>query len=157
MITKRTYLSVLLAAMVLVVGVPLLLWATSEPDGKLVATDGDTLLRGSETIRLIGYDSPETSRARCLSEHEWGERARARLQQLIDTNQPKLEIVPCACYPGAENCNYGRSCGRLTINGEDVAAIMIRENLAREFRCGKFACPPREGWCSASERSRYRR
>jgi micrococcal nuclease len=154
--TRGSYASILLIGLALLAGVPVLLWATSD-EKHLVALDGDSVIRGSETIRLVGYDSPETSHARCLSEHERGEQARARLQQLIDANQPKLEIVPCACYPGEENCNYGRQCGRLTINGEDVAAIMIRENLAREFKCGRFACPPREGWCSPSERSRYRR
>ncbi len=45
-------------------------------------------------------------------------------------------------------CNYGRSCAFLKANGEDVAAILIREGLAVPLVCGAASCPPTpKPWC----------
>lgn len=66
---------------------------------------------------------------------------------LIDM-QTRLEL---ACAPGAEGtdrCNYGRSCGILRSNGEDVGKILISEGLAAPYICGATACPPPpRPWC----------
>jgi endonuclease YncB( thermonuclease family) len=45
--------------------------------------DGDTIRLGGETFRLVGFDAPETYRARCPSERELGNRATLRLKQIV--------------------------------------------------------------------------
>jgi hypothetical protein len=103
-----------------------------------------------ETFRLVGFDAPETYRARCASERELGNRATFRLRQLVATGGLDLERVPCACRTGTEGtprCNYGRSCGVLRARGQDVGALLIAEGLAHVYVCGRTSCPAREAWC----------
>ena len=33
-------------------------------------------------------------------------------------------------------CNYGRACGVLTVESEDVGDILMAENLAHPYTCG---------------------
>jgi hypothetical protein len=56
--------------------------APIEP-GQIEVVDGDTIRVGSETFRLVGFDAPETYRAKCPSERELGNRATFRLRQLV--------------------------------------------------------------------------
>jgi hypothetical protein len=42
-------------------------------------------------------------------------------------------------------CNYGRACGVLTVEGEDVGNILMAENLAHPYECGRYSCPRRAG------------
>lgn len=102
--------------------------------------DGDTVAAGVEHYRLVGFDTPERALAA---------RATARLQAIIAADAT-LQPVACACAPGTEGtrrCNYGRRCGRLTVNGEDAGAILIREGLAHRYICSHGHCPRRGGWC----------
>ena len=46
--------------------------------GQIEVLDGDTIRVAGETFRLVGFDAPETYRARCPSEHELGNRATSR-------------------------------------------------------------------------------
>src|SRR5262245_63675939 len=74
--------------------------------------DGDTVRIAGETFRLVGFDAPETYRARCPSERELGNRATFRLRQLRAGGGLDLERVACSCASGTEGtrrCNYGRS------------------------------------------------
>jgi endonuclease YncB( thermonuclease family) len=48
--------------------------APVEP-GQIEVLDGDTIRVAEETFRLVGFDAPETYRAKCPSEHELGNRA----------------------------------------------------------------------------------
>jgi endonuclease YncB( thermonuclease family) len=113
--------------------------------------DGDTVRYQGRTVRLVGFDTPETGdRAQCEYERALGARAATRLSELVKSGEPRLEFVPCACPPGTEgtaSCNFGRSCGSLTIDGRDVGSILIAEGLARPFRCGSISCPRRAPWC----------
>src|SRR5262249_11809658 len=47
--------------------------------GQVEVLDGDTIRVAGETFRLVGFDAPETYRARCPSERELGNRATFRL------------------------------------------------------------------------------
>ena len=113
--------------------------------------DGDTVAFKGKTYRLVGFDTPETnSRAKCDRERTLGVRAAARLQELMRSGGITLEEVRCSCAPGTEGtrfCNYGRQCGILKRNGENVGDILIREQLARPFQCREFRCPRPLGWC----------
>ena len=112
--------------------------------------DGDTVRIAGETFRLVGFDAPETYRAQCPIEREIGNRATFRLRQLVANGGLDLEPVACSCRAGTEGtmrCNYGRSCGVLTVRGQDVGAMLIAEGLARAFVCSRTSCPVRQPWC----------
>jgi hypothetical protein len=56
----------------------------------------------------------------------------------------ELTELRCSCPPGTQGtqpCNYGRRCGLLKANGEDVARILVREGLAQPYVCGSLGCP----------------
>jgi endonuclease YncB( thermonuclease family) len=117
-------------------------------------TDGNTVrIRGARTgTRLVGFNTPETFRPRCDAGLALGERATARLEELVRSSDlVELRLVPCACRPGTEGtdaCNFGRSCGVLTVDGRDVGDILISEGLAARFQCGRTSCPPTpRPWC----------
>jgi endonuclease YncB( thermonuclease family) len=117
---------------------------------EIQVVDGDTIRVAGETFRLVGFDAPETYRARCPSERDLGNRATFRLRQLIAGGGLDLEPVECSCPIGTQGtliCNYGRSCGVLRVRGKDVAEIMIGEALAHPLVCGATRCPKRSGWC----------
>ena len=115
--------------------------------------DGDTirLHHQKPDVRLVGFNAPETRRAICEAERELGDKATRRLRDLVQSSKLDFEFAACACQPGTEgtqSCNYGRRCGTLKANGQDVGLILIRENLAVPFVCGQTRCPPTpKPWC----------
>ncbi|CAN7444334.1 thermonuclease family protein [Rhizobium sp. LjRoot258] len=120
---------------------------------RFTVTDGDTIHVQGEMngTRLVGYNAPEVFSPRCTSEKELGDRATARLKELVAAGPVRLTRVSCACTPGSEGtdrCNYGRSCAVLYAGGQDVSSIMIGEGLAVPFVCGGTRCPPTpRPWC----------
>ncbi len=120
---------------------------------QFTVTDGDTIhVRGdAKGTRLVGLNAPEIDHPLCLRERQQGERAKARLNQLLAGAKLDLTIVPCACRPGTEGtdaCNYGRSCGVLKADGRDVGQVLISEGLAVPFVCHGTGCPPTpRPWC----------
>lgn len=116
--------------------------------------DGDTIgVRGMKAnVRLVGFNAPETWRPSCSAERQVGERATARLAQMVRTAASiEFERVACSCQPGTEGtdrCNFGRLCGSLFVDGWDVGSMLIAEGLAVPYRCGRTSCPPRpQAWC----------
>ena len=115
--------------------------------------DGDTIRLHQQRpdVRLVGFNAPETRRAICEAERALGDKATARLRELVRSSKLEFEFVACACQPGTEampSCNYGRRCGTLKANGRDVGAVLISENLAVPFVCGQTRCPPTpKPWC----------
>ena len=84
--------------------------------------DGDTVdVRGlTANVRLVGFNAPETWKPACTAEREVGERATARLGQLVrGATSIEFERVACSCRPGTEGtdqCNFGRFCGSLFVD-----------------------------------------
>lgn len=119
--------------------------------GAIRVIDGDTVDVQGERFRLVGLNTPETFEPRCAAEQRRGTEAKERLRQLLKDGTPRLTRVPCACPPGTEGtseCNHGRSCGVLTVNGTDVAQTLIGEGLAVAFHCSGTSCPPLpRPWC----------
>lgn len=119
----------------------------------LRVVDGDTVkLSSGASIRLVGFNTPETYKPRCDRELQLGKQATARLKALVrGANSLDLDLVRCACKPGTEGteaCNFGRACGKLFVDGRDVGDTLISEGLAVRFDCGPNSCPkmPRP-WC----------
>jgi micrococcal nuclease len=127
--------------------------------------DGDTIIVGpgderhmsDQEYRLVGFDTPETARGKCPSEIEKGNRATARLIALLESGKLDLTEIECSCPPGTKpltkDCNRGRRCGRLTVNGKDVGEILIAEGLAVPYVCDpppatrSRPCPRQKNWC----------
>jgi endonuclease YncB( thermonuclease family) len=115
--------------------------------------DGDTirLHHAKPDVRLVGFNAPETRRAKCDSERELGDKATRRVRDLVKGGHLDFEFVACACAPGSEGtfaCNYGRRCGTLNVGSKDIGAILISENLAVPFICGATRCPKTPSpWC----------
>ncbi|WP_018447859.1 thermonuclease family protein [Rhizobium gallicum] len=116
-------------------------------------TDGDTVHVVGEAAgtRLVGFNTPEKFSPQCEYERQQGERASARLRELVAHGSARLTKVACACAPGTEGtkkCNHGRYCGTLLVDGKDVGSILISEGLAVPFVCGRTSCPPTpRPWC----------
>ena len=118
--------------------------------GTIQVVDGDTIRTKGSVYRLVGFDAPETYHAMCPEERALGQRAAARLKMIVGRGNLELTEVRCSCTPeteGTQRCNYGRRCGILKANGEDVGQILIREGLARHYVCGSHSCPKRKPWC----------
>jgi len=127
--------------------------ARSDPitPGAVQVVDGDTIRVRGETVRLVGFDTPEAGiDARCEGERNLAARTTARLQALVAGGGLDLQIVSCSCLPGTDGtqrCDYGRACGVLKARGRDVGAVLMSEGLARSYVCGRTSCPPRSSWC----------
>lgn len=100
--------------------------------------DGDTIAVTCdgvpETLRLIGFDAPEVHGS-CAAEIALAAQATARLRQLVSS--PGLAIYP----KGLDK--YRRRLGVVTLQGRDLAEIMITEGLAVGYDGGK-----RQDWCA---------
>ena len=135
--------------------------ATAEPiePSTVHVVDGDTIRISGwmQSVRLVGFNAPETEQAQCEAERNLGSKATLRLRELVRAGDLDLELVPCACPAGTEEtlaCNYGRRCGTLRADSRDVGAILIAEGLAVPFVCSGTRCPktPRP-WCQGRSHS----
>lgn len=101
--------------------------------GDLRAVDGDTVALPTERLRLEGIDTPEL-RCRCPSECDAARAATEALQALLD-GAGSVVVV----RTGIDR--YGRSLGRVEVDGVDVGEVMVKMGYARVWS-GR-----REPWC----------
>ena len=110
--------------------------------GHACVIDGDTFKLGQRKIRIIGIDAPEVSQAQCPAEAALGERATARLQNLL--NAGPFEMVGRL---GDMQDRYSRDL-RLVRRAKpgggytSIASEMRDSGLARRYVGGL-----RGGWC----------
>jgi endonuclease YncB( thermonuclease family) len=115
--------------------------------------DGDTIrISGSsQSVRLVGFNTPEKVEPQCDLERGLGVAASDRLLGIVASGNLDFAYVRCACWPGTagtEKCNFGRACGTLRAGGKDVGNLLIDESLAVPFKCGWTSCPPTpRPWC----------
>ena len=118
----------------------------------ITVVDGDTIRVNGRLTRLVGFNAPETWQPACAAERTLGEKAKARLRELVAGGSLGFSNVRCSCKPGTEGteaCNYGRACGTLKANGRDVGDILRSEGLAVQYTCGATWCPPKPvPWCA---------
>ncbi len=114
--------------------------AAAEPIGVARIIDGDTLeLTSGERIRVLDVDTPELHGARCNREFALAMRAKERLEELVASGR-RFSIS----RQGHDR--YRRVLAEVSIGGEDVAALLIREGLALPYRPGQSREQPGP-WC----------
>lgn len=113
--------------------VALLFLAAPAFAAEITVTDGDTIRLGAERIRILGLDAPELH-ARCPTELAEARQARDYLRRLLDGSEVTIERWKLD--------RYGRTLARVTVQGRDVADIMIQQGLARPYHGER-----RLSWC----------
>ncbi|HXF55296.1 MAG TPA: hypothetical protein VNK52_14360 [Hyphomicrobiaceae bacterium] len=102
-----------------------------------VVVDGDTIRIDGRRYRLLGYDTPEKgAHARCALEQARALGAAGALGREINA------AAVVEFRQTGDNCGWQRGCGRLFLDGADVAAIMIADGYAVPWR-GR-----RNNWCA---------
>lgn len=99
--------------------------------------DGDTIKLGSQSLRLLNIDAPEVSRPDCEAERALGDKATARLRDLLASGA--LTIAP-----NGRLDKFGRPLVRLAVDGRDVGDLLIAEGLAKPW-----PVKGDPGWCPA--------
>lgn len=136
-------------------------------DGRrAVIIHGGTIALGSERVRILNIDAPETRSARCEAELVAGLKAKERLAALLRVGTIEVE------RQGEDR--YGRTLARVSTGGRDVGEVLVRERLALPWRDGSGAgrtrltlvrlvsrvcereqgraCGPGEGWLARRSR-----
>lgn len=110
--------------------------ANAEP-GACRAIDGDTYVCHGERIRLENIDAPELH-ARCAGELDAAKAAKLFAQHALD-GAVTIEIK---VYERRPRDRYGRTLARVSVDGDDLGALMIAAKLARPYHGER-----RETWC----------
>ena len=105
--------------------------------------DGDTVRINQESVRLVGFNTPETRGAACEAERALGYRAKERLRQLIDQASTIRLDYETTRAGSLSRDQYRRLLAVLLLDGRDVGAVLIGEGLARAYS-GRTA---RGSWC----------
>lgn len=98
--------------------------------------DGDTFWLQGEKIRIADINAPETHGARCPDERALGNRATARLAQLL--NGGRFELVSGA----RTHDRYGRRLVTVMRGGRSLGQELVSEGLAETWK-GR-----RSDWCA---------
>jgi endonuclease YncB( thermonuclease family) len=87
--------------------------------------DGDTFRAGREIIRIENIDTPEVgNRAECDSERLLARQASDAMRRIIESARGPVQIT----RNGRDR--FGRTLGRVTINGQDIGEQMVKMGFA---------------------------
>jgi len=118
----------------------------------VAVVDGDTIDVGPHRYRLVGFDTPEINTPRRMvyaDEKALATIAKERFIELLHSGPLDLTEVACSCPAstiGTKNCNHGRKCGILTLNGKNIGETLIAEELAVPYVCRRTSCPRMPDW-----------
>jgi micrococcal nuclease len=104
---------------------------------QIVVVDGDTVRIDGIRTRLCCFDTPEIKDVRCDAERERGEKARARLQAILDANE-SIDVERLK-----RRDRWNRPLAKLRAGGRDVGEILIAESLAVPYNGRGF----KMNWC----------
>jgi len=97
--------------------------------------DGDTFWLEGQKIRVADIDTPEISAPRCDAELQLGQRAKYRMQELLNAGPIALEPADRATD------RYGRALFRVTRSGTSLGETLVGEGLAVRYGSGQ------PDWC----------
>jgi micrococcal nuclease len=89
--------------------------------------DGDTAWIDGEKVRIADIDAPETHPPRCESEADLGNRATARLAELMNNGAFELKVID------RDEDRYGRKLRVLVRGGKSLGDQLVSEGLARAW------------------------
>ena len=102
--------------------------------------DGDTIEINGMPIRILSIDTPETWKPRCANEYRLGLRAKARMQQLVDSGD--------VTYKVAGFDRFGRILADVFAGKLDVGETLLNEGYALPYVAGPVAKAQRLNvWC----------
>ncbi|MEH6788974.1 thermonuclease family protein [Parasphingorhabdus sp.] len=105
------------------------------PDRFSCVVDGDTLWFEGRKIRIADINTPEISSPGCASEAALGEKAKFRLQALLNQGRFSLRSID------RDQDRYGRDLRIITRGGESLGEILVTEGLAERWQ------GHRRNWC----------
>lgn len=103
--------------------------------GDNCVVDGDTIWLEGVKIRIADIDTPETHDYQCPAERQLGDRATARLEEILESGPITLEAID------REEDQYGRKLRIVKVSGASVGDTLVSEGLARWYSSG------RQPWC----------
>jgi len=103
--------------------------------GRNCVVDGDTLWIEGVKVRVADIDAPETHDPKCAGEKALGDRATARLRQLVNSGTVTLASID------RDEDRYGRKLRIVQVDGRSVGDTLVGEGLARWYQGG------RKPWC----------
>lgn len=95
--------------------------------------DGDTIWLSGVKIRIVGYDTPEMGAPLCAHKAAGANAARDLLIGIL--NSGEVEVAPL------HKQSFDRELARITVDGRDLATLMLASPLARPEVEGD------EPWC----------
>jgi endonuclease YncB( thermonuclease family) len=115
----------------------LILAATQARAEPIMVVDGDTLAAGTERIRILGIDTPESYNPQCNAERRRAFESAGAVQHLIWTRKVRIERT-------GRKDRYGRTLAKVYVGvpERDIAEILVSEGFARPYSGGK-----RQSWC----------
>ena len=105
------------------------------PDRYSCVVDGDTIWFEGRKIRIADINTPEISKPGCASEERLGQKAKIRLQALLNQGSFSLQSID------RDQDQYGRDLRIITRDGESLCDIMVAEGLAERWQ------GYRRDWC----------
>lgn len=104
--------------------------------GTNCVVDGDTIWLDGVKIRIADIDTPETHEAKCAAEKALGDRATARMHDLVNSGSFSVQK-----FGSRDEDRYGRKLRILVRDGQSLGDMLVDEGLARRWT-GR-----REPWC----------
>ena len=105
------------------------------PDRYSCVVDGDTIWFEGRKIRIADINTPEISKPGCASEERLGQKAKIRLQALLNQGSFSLQSID------RDQDQYGRDLRIITRDGESLGEILVAEGLAERWQ------GYRRDWC----------
>lgn len=110
----------------LLIGLAVILTTLPARAADIYVIDGDTIVVSGEHIRIANIDAPEILHFKCTAEYRLGERAKARMEVIVASGA----LTIARGDHGRMRDRYGRSLGRVMIDGQDAGAMLVAEGLA---------------------------
>lgn len=104
--------------------------------GGTCVIDGDTIRIDGQSVRIADIDTPEVRNYGCAQEKALGDRATARMLELVNQGRFSMRF-----WDHRDEDRYGRKLRVLERDGQSLGMILVAEGLARPWD------EARRDWC----------